>query len=398
MEWRLFPLDVLFFRGTEPMNAGEYGFVRGLFPPTPEVIQGMVRTAILHAMAVPFGDYINAVRGDPGATAPAQEARALIGTPDGDLGRLDLRGPYLIRSVPNDKGAVRIARWFPAPHDLMRDRNSDWSARVPTGNVACDVEQAPIPLLPAPDKQKEEQIAEGLWISARGLQRYLKGEPVPQTEIIAPEDLWAEEPRVGIARGRETRTAEEQMLYALSFIRLQGERDGRGPVGIGVRVDGIDDPEIERRCAGIRRLGGEGRMVDVQVHDASPSIQGPGPKEMKDTAKLVLLTPARWGGGWLPAGRQRTGEGWRITLTRRDPSTRQETHRQVTVVSGAIGKPLRIGGWNLVRGVSKAAEACVPAGSVYFVQMDRADARILHDQKLGGQPQAGYGHTLVGVW
>jgi CRISPR/Cas system CMR-associated protein Cmr3 (group 5 of RAMP superfamily) len=62
MEWRLFPLDVLLFRGRESMNAGESGVVASLFPPTPETIYGFVRATLLEVLGVDFAAYGDAVK------------------------------------------------------------------------------------------------------------------------------------------------------------------------------------------------------------------------------------------------------------------------------------------------------------------------------------------------
>lgn len=382
MEWGIFPLDVLFFRGSSPMNAGEGGFITGLFPPSPEMVQGLVRSTLLSALGVPFHEYADAVKQPGAASARGRDAVALLGA-GGDLGRLQLRGPYLIRERGSMDAPV-WQRWYPAPLDLRR-QESGWRAVGPGRTVETDLGRvrllAPTASAAADGAPASDRPADApLWIDEVGLARYLAGEIVPHDAVADAHTFYVAEPRVGIGRDPTTRTAREAMLFAPSFVRLV-EQDGR--VGIAVRVDGVE-PSLERQCAGVQRFGGEGRLVEIVVAEAAPP---PSPPPLAERARLVALTPTRWEGGWLPG--LDGGEGpWPATLG--DIS--------LTVISGAIGKPVRIGGWDIMAGKPKPAAACVPAGSVWYVEAPGAGLARLHDTCIGTRKTAGFGHLLVGAW
>ncbi len=370
MEWRIFPLDVVFFRGTEPMNAGEAGVITSRFPPSPEVVQGFVRTALLMTMGISLQEYGRAVAGKGTGSAAVQEAIELLGGID-NLGELDLYGPYLIRQ----QGEV-VERWYPAPLDLRQKGNGGWHRGELDGVVECDM--GAIPFLPKLE-EGERGVEGGMWIADDGLTAYLRGEAVAADRLVTADRLFGQEQRVGIERDAQAGTAREGMLYSPVFVRLD---DRAGPLGIGVRVEGVDR-SLQESCAGLHRLGGEGRLAAVEIHAAPPMLARPDGAE----GRLVLLTPARWGGRWIPLGFQGDGTGWRGSLE----------GIALTVVTAAVGKPWHIGGWDLAHGRPKPAEACAPAGSVYFLgATEGIDLGPLHNRKLGGRRQAGFGHVVVG--
>ncbi len=124
------PNDILFFRGPEPFNAGESGYVKSEFPPTPRTLQGALRAAFLEANGVDINEY---VRGD--ATDPIVEA---LGRADEEI-KLDLRGPYLTRD-----GGLCV----PAPLDLV-ERDGVLGRRAPAEDaVTTDIGK--VRLLPSP--------------------------------------------------------------------------------------------------------------------------------------------------------------------------------------------------------------------------------------------------------
>jgi len=373
VEWRIYPVDVLFFRGMEPMNAGEAAVVSSQFPPSPEVMQGFVRANLLMTLGVAFDDYrLAALR--RGGSQAAQNALDLLGGPNG-LGRLDLRGPYLIQ-----QRGEGVERWYPAPLDLYRGADGDWERATPAAPVECDL--GTVALLAPPDGE----TAAGRWISSHGLQRYLAGQQIPQRLVVGADTLYAEERRVGIARDPTTRVSREGMIYAPVFVRLDDrESGGLRPAGIGVRVRGIPE-ELQLLCGGLSRLGGEGRLAEVEIH---PEVDLPPAAGSGDGRRLLLLTPARWGGSWLPPGFEPRNEEWHGWLH----------GAAVTLVSAAVDRPRRFGGLDMVGGRPKDAEACVPAGSVYYIRAGAGtDLGDWHDQTLGARGQAGFGQIVVGVW
>jgi len=381
MEWRLYPLDVWFFRGTAPMNAGESIVGESYFPPSPEVVQGFVRTALLVALGIPLDAYDRAVRENSSVVPEdVRQAFNLVGRGSYDMGQVDIRGPYIVRQLANGD----VERWFPAPLDIYPTEDGRWRPVAPDPDpVECDMGR--VRLLPSPPR--DDGPTDG-WISEKGLNDYLTGKSILSEHIKGGTDFYAIEPRIGIARNATTRTVQERMLYSVQFIRL-GRRlqDNVGErIGIGVEVNGVDE-ELQRACAGVHRFGGEGRLAELEVH-SGPGLSLPSPVPAS-TCRLLLLTPARWDGSWLPRGFQQADDGWRVAFG----------GVQTTVVSAAVGKPVRIGGWDMVLGRSKPAVACVPAGSVYYLRADKpAQVAALHGQKLDSISGSGFGHVVIGNW
>ena len=113
--------------------------------------------------------------------------------------------------------------------------------------------------------------------------------------------------------------------------------------------------------------------------------------------RMLLLQPADFAGSWLPSGFTDTKiDGttyWRGTLD----------GVALRIVVSCGGPPTAIGGWDIVKREAKALRWCVPAGTVYYCELETgSDAqRILqqfHDQKLGVNAPMGFGHVVIGAW
>jgi CRISPR-associated protein Cmr3 len=73
----------------------------------------------------------------------------------------------------------------------------------------------------------------------------------------------------------------------------------------------------------------------------------------------------------------------------------------VTLIAACVGKPVKIGGWDLANGQPRDLTPFVPAGSVYFCEAraeDREKVSALHGTQIGRQVEYGFGHILVGAW
>jgi CRISPR-associated protein Cmr3 len=199
------------------------------------------------------------------------------------------------------------------------------------------------------------------------------------------------EPKVGLARDNQTRANLDGMLFAIAPIRL------RTGVSLRLRVSGIK-PEHLPDQPFLQKLGGEGKLARIEVNAAA--ITMPAPQVSTDANKirfkLVFTQPALMPvAGWLPEGfqaiKQNGVDVWQGPLN----------GCTVTLISACIGKPIKLGGWDLQQHQSKGHRAYIPAGSVYFCEAQASDADAiirLHDTKLGLNTQYGFGHVLVGRW
>ena len=78
--YELTPADTLFFRGSEPLEAGQLSRA-ALFPPPVTVLQGAIRTAVLKRHGVSFADVFSFVQNNnqlvaAGARGTARRASA----------------------------------------------------------------------------------------------------------------------------------------------------------------------------------------------------------------------------------------------------------------------------------------------------------------------------------
>jgi CRISPR-associated protein Cmr3 len=291
------------------------------------------------------------------------------------MGVLTIRGPYIV----TEQSGGSIQRWYPAPLDLREAKNKEnWKPSSPDTDPVARTDLGSMVFISAGTQPT------GMWISEEGLRIYLENKPVPSGHLVAASHFYVDEPRVGLARDSATRAAEEGMLYSVSLIRLKDGSGGGHRAGIAVRVNGVPE-EIQRRCEGMHRFGGEGRVAWVEIHDEHVP---PATTESKQSSgRLVLITPGRFNGSWLPPQIVESDGNWKSSLN----------GLEIAIVSAVMDKPVRIGGWDMVKNRPKPAEACVPAGSVYFVRTaNGASLDNLHDKAFGSRSRAGFGHMLLG--
>jgi CRISPR-associated protein Cmr3 len=314
-----------------------------------------------------------------------------IGGPH-DYGRLRLTGPFLAQ-----KRGSRLVPYFPAPLDL----------RVLEGEPAGFLRPRPFPweltwnpptLTPLWTTEAGDE-AKGKMMDARNLKTYLEGGPGMPTDS---RELWEGEIRVGIElSGR--RTAEEGKLYTLEFIRLNSRPTA--PLGFLLKVTGLEGLNLPER--GLLALGGESRGAGYEVvpeealaKDFWDLIQGEALKERlkgQRRFKLYLATPGLFRKGWVPDCLQEQNGQY----------VGQIDSLRIRLVAAAVSKAVAVGGWDLVHNRPRLLRRAVPAGSVYFLEVDgplgEADVQRLldafHFQSLSSAEdgQAGFGLALLGV-
>ncbi len=368
-EWLgLEPNDTLFFRGPEPFNAGESGYVASEFPPTPRTLQGAVRAAFLEANGVDMNEYV-----DGRVNGPIIEA---LGRADEEI-KLDLRGPYLTRD-----GELCV----PAPLDLA-ERDGKLESLAPSENrIATDI--GDVRLLEYPDGAAK---VEGKWLPLEDLECLLAGGEVSADSLFAPlGSSFYQEPKVGLARDAERRAAAEGMLYSILTLRA-----GDG-AGFAASIRGLPQ---EAHFPELLKWGGEGRFV------WSREIEAPKTGTYREAVaarideagafRLVFLQPALFGGGWLPDGFEREetegGIRWRGELA----------GIECAIVSAVVDKPRRVGGWDMKNRRPHPLKPHVPAGSVYFFETEAAGESVVaarDDAKLGEHANMGFGQVLIGGW
>lgn len=392
--WTFRALDRLFFRDGRPMSQGEMSWVESQFPPTGRTLQGAIRTAVIRSQGESFDRFrekvspLNPVLGDAGS-----------------LGALKLTGPFLSR------GGELL---FPAPLDLLRAKEGGF-ARLDVdliAGVSCDLGQVCLPRAPGPGFK----TLGDRYITKVAMADYLAGDIGGLREPSGPKDgsgtvwrLYAENPdgpglvdreqKIGLARDDGRRTADEGKLYSIAFCRP------RTGVALSVLVEGLEDA-LHPPDSWVQPLGGEAKLAELEIQPVNGSVMPARPalQPVGDTVRfrIVFTTPALFstdGTSWLPPGFSReSGNGpevWSGTLKW------QEYELKLEVVSACIGKPVKVGGWDLVNRKPRPLTCHLPAGSVLFCRAPAASlnqVEQLHDAKLGRGTEYGFGHTLIGTW
>ena len=377
-EWVFEPLDTLFFRSGLSIDRGEAGWLESIFPPSPQTMQGVVRSSIIlsHCKAPKtFGAGGCDTCGDK-TTCPLE----CIGTSkEGDYGNLDLYGPYLIKENK---------RYYPAPFDLMREKEGSgqlFSVLPSDSPVICDLGTVRLPTKPQGSDYKAFDIAGG-WIKEDALQRYLdnsKHLPDGQDNLLKEDAFFEREPRVGIARDYATHKVEEGMLYSIVPLRF---KEG---VKIGVQVNGIDTAIEPKGFAA--NVGGEGRVCKLAINNHSGHLAFK--IGTVNRLKMFLLQPAEFNSHWLPPDFTEKNDKdftyWEGSVS----------GIRLQLISACIGRPYKLGGWDMGKRAVKSMRCYVPAGSVYFFEAIYGDASKLPvEGKIGNNQEIGFGHYLLGRW
>jgi len=358
------PMDTLFFRDGTPFSSGSASQddVGGLFPPHPATVAGAVRA------------FLARCQGWNGRGRWPNELDAVLGDGPTSLGKLWLYGPFV---VWNEQPL------FPVPRHLMGlVEQGQWRPHVflrPGPAQPCDLGQRV--RLPEPSrgavKAEELETGDGHWLTRDGLEAVLQGRlPDPDT-VVSAATLWAEEPRVGIARDRLTRTAQEGMLYSTRHVR-----PARG-LALGVGLTGVPNHwKIPDHA--LITLGGEGRMAACRPWDWGTCLDVPEPETCREgRVTLIALTP--------------------LDLGEATP-TAAPSWEGASLVSACTDRPQRIGGWDSLKRRPLPLRSVWRPGSVLFCEIDDDDrfrASLESPtglQQVGSQRPLGFGGVALGVW
>lgn len=194
---------------------------------------------------------------------------------------------------------------------------------------------------------------DGSWLTREGLDAVLRGRLPAHGDVVPDCCLWSDEPRIGLERDGDARTAREGMLYSTRHVRLH-----RG-VSLGIRVAGL--PSDWTPVGQLLTLGGEGRLAECRewagaakvAFDApSAEIEASGKVAMVALTPLDLSTQACLGREALP-----------VSILERD-------RVRLRVVSACLGRPQRIGGWDSLARRPLPLRSVLPSGSTLFCEVD----------------------------
>lgn len=385
------PIDTLFFRGGFSYRAGETSHLKSIFPPTPHTGYGFSRAVLLEIFCDNLLQYI---RGScdgcsSKSNCPITDA---VGEPSLRNGTLSMKGPYVFKEE----------RLFAIPLDLTHNKAENSSdrlvpAHVPNLSILTDMGYARFPCAGA--NHAFLKLHQNFMISESDLISYLESNKTSRSRLMPLisqsddiESLIYPETHTGIAWDSKSHTSLREHLYTIEKIRLhQG-------VCLWMGLDGFSeklDLPTERLTA---RLGGEGKRAAVEI-EKGRSLAIP---DISDNLsrfgrlKILLLQHADFEGKWHPPSFEKVedenGVYWTGDLN----------GVPMKLISAVTGKPVYIGGWDTAKGKPRPLKPLVPAGSVYYMQIEggHADEAInaIHDKHIGLKTKLGFGHTTIGVW
>jgi CRISPR-associated protein Cmr3 len=315
--YEIVPADTLFFRGTEPLEAGQPA-TKPLFPPPVSVLEGAIRTAVLMQNTVSFKDYRD-------NRCPDQILER--------IGRCGQRPPFSVTAmaftVDGEPYVAAPASWYVDlsilnglkplfGKDFEGLSVARFEARETERNnlEICSSSGERLPLLPMTDPFSMS----GFWIRSEKLLKFT-AEPFQEKDVLAPGDLYDVEPRTGIAMDNGRRVLRRQ-LYSACHVRLRH--------GISLLIGLDKDPGLE--SSGMLQLGGERRICAYHTTRGPKLPEGPG-------CFFMNLSP--------------------LILT-------QEILGQICCAPA----PMTTAGWDLSTGFHKPTTTWLPAGSVFYQKIN----------------------------
>lgn len=328
------PLDTLFFRDGKPFSMGEEVWADGIFPPSPSVIYGALRSAY-------FANNINELdKANDESCDPTKD--------------LKITGIYY---------RFEYANYLPLPLDLVQkkfrskdEKNLEQINKIyKLVSLTCSQDKSFYSSLNMPailrHNEEVESIEDGI-IECPHFETYLTGF-TEGFECKRLSDLIEREPKRGIGRENSTHSADEGKIYRVGMQRLNGLK-------IIVEFEGLKIDE-----EGFLKLGGEGKAISYKqsnkVCEGNPKING-------NRFKLYLSTPAIFENGWIP--------GWLKEETAKDGTKLfAGTYEgiRLQLLTAAVGKPTSIGGFDMKVKKPKPMRKAVPAGSVYYFEFEGCD-------------------------
>lgn len=357
MKLNIRPLDTLFFRDGKPFSRGEETWAEGVFPPYPSVIYGALRTWYISNHLLPFSD--EAIDKSAGIQVSGLRYRTsesmFMPMP------LDLVEPKE-KSTEEKNSESRNKKYR-----VIRLHLHQNTGVISSHPDLPDLDSAHFLLLPS-DNEQVESIDDGL-MEVSDIERYLN-DPFTEGEVRRIKDLAASEPKTGIGREDATNVASDALLYRVGMRRATD-------FGISVECD-LPDENLQQQSF-VVRLGGENKMVALESHGGRVKISPDAVQLKPGGFKLYLSTPAIFNNGWKPDLNQ-----YGI---------------QANLFAAVTGKPLHIGGFDMVNNKPKPMYKAVPAGSVYYYKTEEPTDKImtLFGRAISDiQKEQGFGIAYVG--
>jgi CRISPR-associated protein Cmr3 len=345
MQIKLSAIDTMFFRTGKPFDRGEDNWAESFFPPFPSIIYGALRTYILNKNLDKVGDLKN----------------------------FDISKNLKINSINlSQKGTI----YYPLPLDLVKIKDLE----------VLEVENLKhrnnhISNFPCEQISYHEQNIEipNALLTKTSFESYLDGEErIPYVEL---NKLYKTENKVGVGLDNFTRASEQSKLYRVGMLRTEDERGETTDLIIDFEFDKF---EVQSK---LLKLGAETKLAKIKIDEYDTYFQQP--NIINSQFKLYFATPAIFDNGWLPDFiKPETLEG-------------EFEGVKLKLITAFVGKPLKIGGYDMLENEPKPMFNAVSAGSVYYFKII-SDGNLgnlvknLHHKNISKvMLEQGFGHSIV---
>ncbi|MEM7375386.1 MAG: type III-B CRISPR module-associated Cmr3 family protein [Bacteroidota bacterium] len=335
-ELQLDALDTLFFRDGKPFSLGEESWADGLFPPSPSVLYGAIRSTYALLQGIPFEQ----IESETAALNICSMYLRFEGQRNGNYLPLPREyGEYKQKSE-GQRHSEQVGEYT----DLVKlIPQKDLITQFQTGTAASSLQTGPGWLLGAPHAGRPIDTPADAWMGEEDFSDYLFGEAQDTLKGKRLQPLVPEEPKIGIARDRYTRSSAEGRLYRVGMRRVSR-------LHIRVRFQGLDFSSIS---SGMMKLGGEGKTVHFRNLSHFPDLkpwQWEFPEKAVSRFKVYLSTPAM--------------------LEHSIPDLQRHLGIAARFLGACSGKAVHIGGFDMKRRRPKPMRLAAPAGSVYLFESD----------------------------
>ena len=355
MQIKIKALDTLFFKDGKPFSRGAETWADGIFPPSPSVFYGALRTLY-------FSHYPNT------------------------LETINEHDPTSKLEINNIMFVYGTEKFIPIPADIVKYEESNHPNQPerltllkPTAKQISS-SSYPLNVYLSSDFDRVESLDRKSLLSEHQFKSFYFGGNCPK-EKIDIENFVASEPKVGIGRNNYTHSTQEGLLYRVDMKRLKN-KDGQE---INFLVD-FSFPELEEVLpkSGLIKLGAENKSTYFEQIDSSTEAQK---EDATSNFKITLVTPGIFEKGWLPS------------FINKDNYTGSFMGKKVELIAAAVGRPMNIGGFDMRAKVPKPLYKAVPAGAVYFLKVLDGEINIgLKPIKLdciGEKSMEGFGVGLL---
>ena len=349
---RIDPFDPLFFRDGKPFSMGEDTWANCIFPPSPSVIYGALRT-------VYFSNHI--VELDH-ATTEQDVTKNLV-----------IKGIYLL----DNSNTILL----PLPLDFVQKKDLEESQENEVellSLVELQLKSSCVTSYVLKGEEGVEAVTDGL-ISGDSLGKYLAftGDKISTIKLSSRV---LTEPKIGIGLNKQTRIADESKLYRVGMKRLKD-------ISLLIEFEGLAIPD-----RGLLKFGGENKAAyynEINGLAINWNLQDGNKDEKSEYFKLYLATPAVFTQGWLPS--------W-IDSKSLEGKCQNTKFRLLTA---SVGKYHSLGGFDIVKKKPKPMWKAVPAGSVYYFKIIDGDFKdilnIFNGKSISDEyPEQGFGISFVG--